>query len=164
MAPILAPLPDQARLWLFAFDRPLADLRPQVEAALDQALGNWRHKGQAYEAAWEILEDRLLALAEPHMAQNPSGCAIDGMLRKVQRIAAEAGLALVDEQSVLVRRPEGLMAHPKTTLGDLLAQGQLHGHTPVLDLALFNLGQLREGQLEKPLAETWIGRKYRVEA
>ena len=80
-----ATLPDDARLWLVAFDRPVeaAQLAPEVEALL----GRWRHKGVAYHGAWTLLEDRILAIAEPTLAVQPSGCAIDGMLRGVRRTA-----------------------------------------------------------------------------
>lgn len=157
------PLPDDSRLWIRALAQPLdADGRARLEAGLTEVLGNWRHKGHVYEGAWELFEDRLLAVVEPNMATNPSGCAIDGMLRKVERLAQEAGAPLLDEEQVVVRLGSGLRAFPKAELGDRLADGTLGPETPVIDLALFNLGQLRQGLLEKPLGRTWIGRKYKV--
>ncbi len=163
MREIFSPLPDESRLWLFALDRPLdAEDRTRLESALTEVLGNWRHKGHVYEGAWELIDDRLLAIAEPNMATNPSGCAIDGMIRKVHRLVEDAHVKLMDESSVVVGGSEGLVSYPKTQLGDLLAAGKLGPETPVLDLALFNVGQLRQGLLEKPLARTWIGRKYKV--
>lgn len=162
---LFQPLPNDSRLWLFALDRALTpEATAKLEQGLNEALGNWRHKGHAYEAAWELLEGRLLAVVEPSMATSPSGCAIDGMLRKVQRLASEAGAGLVDEGSVVVRGAEGLRALAKTDLGAALERNELGPETPVVDLALFNLGQLRDGLLEKPLARTWIGRKYKVAA
>jgi hypothetical protein len=163
MRDVFAPLPDESRLWLFALDRPLdAEGRARLESALTEVLGNWRHKGHVYEGAWELLEDRLLAIAEPNMATNPSGCAIDGMIRKVHRLVEEAHVGLMDESSVVVRGTNGLVSYEKSRLGDLLASGELGPDAPVVDLALFNVGQLRQGLLEKPLARTWIGRKYKV--
>ncbi len=86
----------------------------------------------------------------------------DGMLRKVDRLTQEAGAPMLGEDFVVVRLAEGLRSFPKAELGDRLADGTLSAETPVLDLALFNLGQLRQGQLEKPLARTWIGRKFKL--
>lgn len=163
MREVFSPLPDESRLWLFALDRPLDPVsRVRLEAALTEVLGNWRHKGHIYEGAWELIEDRLLAIAEPHMATQPSGCAIDGMIRKVHRLVEEAHVGLMDESSVVVRQADGLASYPKTQLGALLASGALGPDSLVVDLALFNVGQLRQGLLEKPLARTWIGRKYKV--
>jgi hypothetical protein len=131
---------------------------------LAEILGQWRHKGHAYEAAWEVLEDRLILVVEPGMATDPSGCAIDGMLRKVQRLAEGLGRRVLGEDRVLVRLADGLRAFDRTELGDRLADGTLSADTPVVDRALHHLGQLRQGRLERPLAATWIGRKYRLPA
>lgn len=155
-------LPDDARLWLLAFDHPVeaALLAPEVEALL----GRWRHKGVEYHATWTLLEDRILAVAEPTLATQPSGCAIDGMLRGMHQLAGRLGQTLLDPQAVLARLPEGLRAFDRAELEAHLADGTLDGATPLLDMTLFNLGDLRQGRLERPLASTWIGRKYKLQA
>jgi hypothetical protein len=153
-----AAQPDDARLWLLALTQPTeaSVLAPEVDALM----GRWRHKGVQYSGAWTLLEDRILAIAEPTLAAQPSGCAIDGMLRGVHQITARLGLKLEDPQAVLVRLTNGIRALPRTELEAHLVDGTLDGSTPVLDLALLTLGDLRGGRLERPLAATWIGRKY----
>lgn len=160
--PAFAALPDDARLWLVAFDRPVdtALLAPEMEALL----GRWRHKGVEYHGTWTLLEDRILAIAEPTLAIQPSGCAIDGMLRGVRQLAERVGLALQDPQDVLARLPEGLRAFTRADLEARLADGTLGAGTVVLDLALLTVGDLRNGRMERPLAATWIGRKYKIQA
>lgn len=153
-----AALPDDARLWLVAFDGPVDAqlLAPEMEALL----GRWRHKGVQYHGTWTLLEDRILAVAEPTLAVQPSGCAIDGMLRGVRQAAERLGLALQDAEAVHTRLPEGLRAFPRAELEARLADGTLGADTAVLDLALLTVGDLRNGRLERPLAATWIGRKF----
>jgi len=153
-----AALPDDARLWLLALARPTeaAALAPDLEALL----GRWRHKGIQYLGAWTLLEHRIIAIAEPTLAAQPSGCAIDGMLRGVSQIVAGLGLALENPQAVLVRLENGIQALRRSELESRLADGTLDASTPVLDLALLTLGDLRQGKLERPLAATWIGKKY----
>jgi len=155
-------LPDSARLWLLALTHPTESvvLTPELEALM----GRWRHKGVQYQGAWTLLEHRILAVAEPTLAAQPSGCAIDGMLRGVHQLTERLGLALEDPQAVLVRQVDGIHAFPRAELEDRLADGTLDATTPVLDLALLTLGDLRDGRLERPLATTWIGRKYKVQA
>ena len=158
--------PDSARLWLLALDAaPGPAARARLEEGLAGILGQWRHKGQAYQGAWALLQGRILAVAEPTLAANPSGCAIDGMLRKVTRLAGELGLGLVDPAgAVLARVDGGLRAIPKAGLEAALEAGTLGPETPILDLALYNLGDLRAGRLESPLSGTWIGRKFSLAA
>jgi len=153
-----ATLPDDARLWLVAFSQPVdtALLAPEMDALL----GRWRHKGVEYHGTWTLLEDRILAIAEPTLAINPSGCAIDGMLRGVRQLAERLGLGLQDSQDVITRLPGGLRAFTRTDLEARLADGTLGAGTPIIDLALLTLGDLRSGRMERPLAATWIGRKF----
>jgi hypothetical protein len=161
LAPFAA-LPDSSRLWLLALDQPASpeQLAPDMEALL----GRWRHKGVQYQGAWALLERRILAVAEPTMAASPSGCAIDGMLRGVQQIITRAGLGLADPSAVLVRLGDGLRVISRADLEARLQDGTLDAITPVLDLALLTLGDLRAGRFERPLAATWIGRKFKVAA
>lgn len=155
---VFPALPDEARLWLVAFSQPVeaARLAPEMEALL----GRWRHKGVQYQGAWTLLEGRVLAVAEPTLASQPSGCAIDGMLRGVRQLAERLGLDLQDVQDVMARLPEGLRTFQRGELEARLADGTLGADTPLLDLALLTVGDLRSGRFERPLGTTWIGRKY----
>jgi hypothetical protein len=155
--------PDDSRLWVLALSRPAkAEAAARLEEGLGSLLGRWRHKGQAYQAAWEFSEGQLILVVEPRMATAPSGCAIDGMLRKVGGLARELGLELLGEDRVLVRLGGDLTDVPRSGLPQALEEGRLGPGTPVLDLSLHHLGQLREGRLERPLAQTWIGRVFKV--
>ena len=151
-------LPDDARLWLMALGQPTdaSALAPEMDALI----ARWRHKGVQYQGAWALLEHRILAVAEPTLASEPSGCAIDGMLRGVHQLVAKAGLALEDPSAVIVRLADGIHAFPRGDLEARLAEGTLDAATPVLDLALLTLGDLRGARFERPLASTWIGRKH----
>ena len=157
-------LPDHARLWLLALSsRPDPAVSLRLRAGLDALLAQWRHKGQVYQGAGEFLEPQLIAVAEPNLAAQPSGCAIDGMLRRTRRLVEELGLSLVDpDVSVLIRDQGGLTAIAKTELQARLEDGTLAADTPVLDLSLYSLGELRAGRLERPLGATWIARRYRL--
>ena len=97
-----------------------------------------------------------------YIDETPVLAMIDGMLRGVSQAAAKAGNALADPQAVYVRLADGLHAIGRTDLAARLADGTLAPTTPVVDLALLTLGDLRRGKLERPLAATWIGRKFGI--
>jgi hypothetical protein len=85
------------------------------------------------------------------------------MLRKVHRMLEQLGLGLVDPgTSILVRLRGALVPIPKPEIQARLEDGTLDGATPVLDLSLYSLEDLRAGRLEAPLACTWVGRKHRI--
>ena len=85
----LHTLPAHSRLWLLALDAPPdRETEARLRLGLERILAQWRHKGQAYRAAGVLLEPQLIAVAEPDCSPpEPSGCAIDGMLRRVRRLA-----------------------------------------------------------------------------
>ena len=89
-----ATLPDDARLWLLALTCPTEAV--VLAPDLDAFLARWRHKGIQYQGAWTLLDNRIIAIAEPTLAAQPSGCAIDGMLRGIAQISAKLGMALED--------------------------------------------------------------------
>lgn len=154
--------PDDARLWLFAFPRPLTEAEQATVAQGFQAFQpHWKTHGTLIDSAWALLEGQILAVTERTMGTSPSGCSIDAMLRHALKVAATLDLPLLDAQQVLVRDGGQLRVIPKTELTAVLGRGELHAHTPVVDLGLLELGQLRGGKLERPLAATWIGRKHR---
>jgi hypothetical protein len=158
-------LPDETRLWVIVLDHPLESTeRERFEAGIRMVLEGWRHKGQAYEASWHFQDAQLLLVAEPLLAQEPSGCAIDGMLRKVERVAVDSGARLATDQEVVIRCGRKLELHCRTKLPCLLAEGHIDSDTILLDRSLHVLSQLRQGCLERPLVRTWIGRKYGLAA
>ena len=121
----LHALPDSSRLWLLAFD-PLPDLATEARLrhGLAEILAQWRHKGQVYQGEGVLLEPQLIAVAEPHLASQPSGCAIDGMLRKVHRLVQQLGLALADPATrIVVRLDDRLVAIPKNEIEARLQDG-----------------------------------------
>ena len=160
----LHALPAHSRLWLLALTTPPGPAaETRLRHGLAEIVGLWRHKGQAYQGVGTLLEPQLIAVAEPSLADHPSGCAIDGMLRKVHRLVEHLHLSLMDPAaSILVRLEERLVVVPKSEIQARLDEGTLDGHTPVLDLSLYSLEDLRAGRLEAPLACTWVGRKHRI--
>lgn len=158
-----ASFPDTARLWLMAFPRPLNEgERAKMAEDFEAFRPHWKVHGTPIESDWALLEDQILAVVENTMGTQPSGCSIDAMLRMSLKLATALDLPILDAQSILVRLSGTLKVIAKTSLEKSLQEGTLDAATPVIDLGLLELGQLRAGKLERPLAQTWIARKHRV--
>ncbi len=159
----LAPFPDTARLWLMAFPRPLdAGERAKLAEGFEAFRPHWKTHTTPIESGWMLLEDQLFVVVETTMGSSPSGCSIDAMLRQSIKLASMLELPFLDAQSIVVRDSGKLRVISKTELEPLLQDGTLDADTPVIDLGLLELGQLRAGKLERPLAKTWIARKHRT--
>lgn len=153
--------PDDARLWLAAFQRPLLpEEQGRLRGHFEAFRPHWKSHGEPIDSAFALLEGQVLAVAERTMLTQPSGCAIDAMLRQIYKLADLLALPLIDAQKVLVRAGGNLQAVPKARLEAMLQSGELGAGTPVLDLTLQHLGELRQGRMERPMAQTWIARKY----
>lgn len=159
---VFSHLPDDARLWLFVLDRRLEGaLRERFEASLAEALSGWQHKGTRYDAAaFTLVEGQILVVAEPTMAVNPSGCAIESLNRKVAQRVAEVGADLVAEGPVVIKEALGFAPVDRESLGQAVSEGRVVAATPMLDRTLFSLGDLRKRGLFQPARTTWLGRKF----
>ena len=162
MSDAFSTFPDTARLWLMAFPRPLDESeKAKLAGGFEAFLPHWKTHSTAIESGWTLLEDQIFAVVENTMGTSPSGCSIDAKLRQSIKLASILELPFLDAQSIVVRASGKLMVVAKSSLESLLQDGTLDATTPVVDLGLLELGQLRSGQLERPLANTWIARKHR---
>ncbi len=155
-------LPDQARLWVFALPRSLeeGEVAP-FRTGISDLLGSWRHKGTVYEPAWTLVEGRLLVVAEAKLAQEPSGCAIDGMVRRVNRLVLDQlGEPCLGEGELLAWDEGHWVVFHRDETAAFLWDGRLHARSLLVQRALYSLGQLRAGTLFRVLSATWIGHKY----
>ena len=166
---MLDPLPDAARLWLFALDGTPA---PQaVEAALADVrafLPSWASHGRPVEARADVLEGRVLAvgavISADEMNAGVSGCGIDAMQHAVEAALARHGLAFAPALSVTYEGDAGWTVAPRPAVRARFKSGAADGATPVLDLTHETVGALRADGLARPAAETWAGRAFRLGA
>jgi hypothetical protein len=149
-------LPDDARVWVFAADRPVTG--PAAERLLgevDGFLDGWAAHGQPLTCARDWREDRLLAIAVDQRDAHASGCSVDGLFRILGSLQATIGASLLGGGRVLYRDASGAVRTvSRDEFGTLATQGTVTGETPVFDATVSTAGAWRE-RLEKPAAESW---------
>lgn len=156
-------LPDSARLWIFTADRPLSNavadtLRERVDAFLTE----WASHGRAVPGDAAVLHDRFLAVAA-HLEGGVSGCGIDSMTHAIEEIASDLGFTWLDGLHVAYRDENGdVQAVPRPAFRGLVRDGAVTAETPVFVTTLDTLGDLRTGGLERPAAEAWHARVFRI--
>ena len=149
-------LPDGARVWVFAADRPVAGAAAErLLAAVDQFLAQWAAHGQPLTASREWLGDQFLAVAVDQRDAHASGCSIDGLFRTLQRLEPEIGASLVGGGRVHYRAADGQVhTVSRDEFSERGSRGDVTAATPVLDPTVGTAGEWR-ARFERPAAESW---------
>ncbi|NNM32841.1 MAG: hypothetical protein HKO53_07225, partial [Gemmatimonadetes bacterium] len=80
--PDLEHLPDDARIWIFAADRPMPENESRaVLEAVDGFLEDWAAHGVPLSGARDWRHDRFLVVGVDESLAPPSGCSIDALVR-----------------------------------------------------------------------------------
>lgn len=166
---MLDPLPDAARLWLFALDRqPDGNALPNALADIQAWLPTWTSHGRPVQAEATALEGRVIAvgaaISPEEINAGVSGCGIDAMQHAVEAAMERHGLALASALTITADTAEGWKTLPRPAFRQLVRSGDADGATRVLDLTLDTVGALRQHGLGRPAAETWAGRAFRLAA
>jgi hypothetical protein len=150
-------LPPDARVWVFASDRPLkGDDAKQLLREVDLFLAQWKAHGHPLRCAREWRDDRFLAIGVDPTAEQASGCSIDGLFRGLQTLERALNTRLVAGGRVFYRDATGsaqLVARPE--IPDLASKGALTAKTPVFDLSITAASDYRS-RFESPAGETWV--------
>ena len=158
---ILPTLPDDARLWLFAFDGPADGVLPAVRAWLP----SWASHGRPVTADAALVHDRVLAvgamISTAELNAGVSGCGVDAMQHAVEAAAAGAGRALLPALLIGWQDRDGAwQASGRPAFRRAVADGAVGPATLVLDLTATTVGALRETGVVRPAAEAWTGRLF----
>lgn len=148
-------LPDSARLWIFASDRPLpGDEAKPVLDAVDEFLESWKAHGVPLVCAREWRENRFLAIGVDVTAENASGCSIDGLFRALQQLERSIGTRLVGGGRVFFRTASGIEATSRADFADRVKRGEIEPTTPVFDIGL-NAAAAWRTRFEQPAGSAW---------
>src|SRR5688500_18918133 len=150
-------LPDQARVWVFASDRPLQgpDARTLLDA-VDAFLAQWKAHGAPLRSAREWRDDRFLAIGVDPTAEQASGCSIDGLFRGLQALERALTTTLIAGGRVFYRDAHGApQAATRKDVPALFDRGAITEDTPVFDTSLTSAKSYRE-HFERPASETWV--------
>jgi hypothetical protein len=150
-------LPPNARVWVFASDRPLAGAEAEVLLDdVDRFLEQWKAHGVPLRNAREWRHDRFLAIGVDPTAEQASGCSIDGLFRALQALERALATDLVMGGRVFYRDAKGA---PRTAMRNeapmLLERGEITESTPVFDTTITDAQAYRE-RFERPARDTWV--------
>ncbi len=154
-------LPDDARAWVFAVNRPLtATETDTLLAAVDAFLDEWHAHGEPLRAGRDWQQGRFLMIAADEHSAAPSGCSIDALLGILKTLEHDLGLRLTDHAEVVYRTPDGSIAQTdRPTFARLARAGTVTLETPVFDTTLVRKADLAS-RLEVPARDAWHRRAF----
>ena len=149
-------LPDDARVWVFASDRPLAGGgADRLLQAVDAYLARWKAHGAPLTVARTLTEQRFLTVAVDQRDAHASGCSVDGLFRTLREIERDVGASLVGAGRVHFRASDGtVQSVDRGDFADHAAAGRVAADTPVFDPTVTTLGEWRE-RFETRVSESW---------
>lgn len=146
----LDQLSNDAYVWIFGISPTLDSqksdaLMSQVNAFLE----SWAAHGTPIPGAAELREGSFLIVAADEHREK-SGCSIDRMFGTLKQLERDLGVAILDANRVFLRDDEGVRAVERSAFRNAATLD-----TPVFDITVERLGDVREGAWEKPAAESW---------
>jgi hypothetical protein len=149
-------LPPNARVWVFASDRPLTGndrttLLHEVDAFLEQ----WKAHGAPLRCAREWRDDRFLVIGVDPTAEQASGCSIDVLFRGLRSLEQSLSTGLVAGGRVFYRDADDIRVAKRNDIHSLADRGELDADTPVFDTTLTDVASYRE-RFERPARESWL--------
>lgn len=158
---IFREFPDDARLWVYAFERPLsADESRLVHGRLEAFMRDWHSHKKDVSGAFAIYHDRFVILCGASH-DGISGCSIDSSVQQFKHFRDEHGLDGLNRNLVFYRDGDGdIQAVERADFRQEIEAGRLGPDTIVFDTTLQTLGDLRADRFELPMRESWHSRAF----
>ena len=103
-----AELPENSRFWCFVADRPwTADEEVVLRTGLDALCEAWAAHGAPVYAGYQLVEQRVLALAADEARTAASGCSIDSRMAALRALGDQFGIDWLGRMHVYVDRGQG---------------------------------------------------------
>jgi hypothetical protein len=160
MNTLFANFPDDAKLWVYAFARPLSpEERAQVEGAMSAFVPSWNSHGAPVNGAFEIVSDRFLLIAG-YVDGGVGGCSTDSMVRVMKQLRS-AGIDGFDRSLVFFRDAEQKVQSVKREdFHAMVNAGRIDAGTVVFDPTIQLVHDLRRGAFETTFAKSWHARAF----
>ena len=154
-------LPTDARLWIFAAERPLAEAeRNRVLDETDAFINQWMAHGVPLTAGRDLRHNQFVLVGVDERAAGVSGCSIDALVRRMQQLETVLGLELINNGPVLYREGDAVVRVSRDRFAELAASGTVGPNTRVFNNTLTRVGDLMAGKWEVKAAESWHARAF----
>lgn len=153
-------MPERAKLWIFAADRPLPTAESDALAREMQSfVQSWLAHGHPVTGSCEMRYGQFLFIAADE-ASLPSGCATDEMMRRVRMLGETFGVEFLGMPRVQYRAGERIVTTSRMDFGELAKAGSVERSTVVFDNTVPTIAELRAGKWELPAESAWHAKAF----
>jgi len=155
-------LPDTARLWVYAANRPInLEEHEYIFARLSHFVEEWQAHGAKLAAEFTLLHRRFILIAVDEGPQNATGCSIDACVHEIQAIGQSLGIDFLNRLQVVYRDEANNMVVSCSIaeLKSMIANHDFPKSTPIFNTGITTVGQLRAGW-EIPAMDSWLQRYF----
>lgn len=143
-------LSNEAHVWIFGISPSLdAQKSGTLLRQVDAFLENWAAHGVPIAGAAEVKEGSFLVVAADEQREK-SGCSIDRMFGTLKQLERDLGVEILDSNRIFFRDGGDVRVVGRSEFRNAATP-----ETPVFDVTVERLGEVREGAWEKPAAESW---------
>jgi hypothetical protein len=159
-------LPDDARVWVFAASRPLAEAESgSLLRGVDGFIEQWAAHGAPVRGARDWRHERFLLVGADERATGVSGCSIDSLFHALAAAEAATGVTLRDSSLVFYRDAAGeVRSVSRPDFRRMAAAGEVAEDTVVFDNTVTTAGDVRAGRWETRLRDAWHARAFPIGA
>jgi hypothetical protein len=154
-------LPNTARVWIFAAERPLeAEEAKTLLGTTDAFLESWAAHGAPLTCGRDWSHDQFLLIAIDEAAAGVSGCSVDALVGSLRDLEQQLGIEMLNNQPVLYRASAGIARVSRPEFQALAEAARVTEETTVFDNTVTTLGAVREGLWETAAKNTWHARAF----
>ena len=147
---LLSDRDDTDSLWVFCFPHPLNDSeQATVQATVQDFLKTWNCHGAPVDGTFRLV-DAQVALLCGRSTDGISGCSTDSAFRVFKQLRS-LGLDALDRSRLYLQQEGRWRPWTRLDLVEAHRSGAISGDTPVLQVSLAHVGELRAQGLSKPL-------------
>jgi hypothetical protein len=159
----LKSLPTDSKIWIFPAASDFSkEQSGEFEEAFSVFIRDWKAHGHQVTADFEIFADRFVVVAANESEVRASGCSIDALTRSVQELLQSLGLGIASVSDVFYREGGDIQQVSRLDFTQLAGASKISSETHVFDLTISDLGSYIEGRLERPFAESWHAKAFKI--
>ena len=155
---------DSARIWCYGFSHTLtAEQRGIVERKLTEFLSTWNSHGTSVNGDGMVIYNTFVMLAVDPF-DSVSGCSIDSSVRMLKDLKHLHQLDALNQALIHYREASQILSAVREDFQSLIQSGKLGLKTTVFNNTITNLGEVRGGDWEVPLRDSWHARAFQMSA